>query len=279
MKNPNPNSETQSGANSGGKPRAQKGAYDARIKHGVMTVFIVLYAFLLWGNPLVDLLMDGKPASSSTFWLLRVETLVIGLFLLARFESLKRDVYRALAWKDSVGVLRYGVACLAAAFVILAWSFGKFPSQAFANSSAFWFELYLHAQLYAFFGLTAAGATLVALTLFIETYYDCLRENYKFLHPYQFVDDALKKMKDEPQNGLIRVDELADLLITAWSVNKEEETLEYEAVKRLVKEKDGKPVPDELGKWAAYKVTMDFKGRILSIQRREVDDYQKIRFA
>jgi hypothetical protein len=240
---------------------------------------LVFFGWLLYLKPFTAMLM-GKafmiPTGVSI--LLFLEVILIALILISRYERFKDAIHYSLMWENSVGIMRYGIACIVAAFLIFAWSLGGFPNTIFGGaSSSYWFDIYLYVQLYAFFGFAAAGICLIALVNFIEIRYNFNDENKKFLNPYQFIPSEIEKWKNEPQN-LLNLDDFFDLRITSWSVKVDEKIIEYELARRLPKEKDGKPVKNELGKWVLYKVVMDFKDRIRGIQRYEVDDYQKIRY-
>jgi hypothetical protein len=210
--------------------------------------------------------------------LLRLEVILIALIFLSRYERFKDAIRYSLMWQNSVGIMRYGIACIAIAFLIFAWAMGGFPNAVFRGaSSSYWFDIYLYIQLYAFFGLAAAGICLIALVNFIEIRYDFLRDNDKFLHPHQFIATIIEEWKREHQSDLLNMDDFSDMRVTSWNIKADEKTIEYELTRRLLLEKDGATVPDKFGKWVVYKVVMDFKGRIRGIQRFEADDYQKIR--
>jgi hypothetical protein len=247
-------------------------------------VVVLALAFFFWlliyPDPLAKMLMGSNHVlPASVYWLLRLEVALLALFLASRLERIQDDIHYALSWANSVGMMRYGIACIAAAFVITAWSLGDFPNVIFGGASSnYWLDIYLYIQLYAFFGLAAAGVCLVALVNLIEIRYDFSRKNDDFLHPYKFIAAKVEEWKREPQNNLLNTDDFSDLHVTSWNVKADEKTIEYELARRLLKEKDGLPEAGKLGKWVLYKVVIDFKGRIRGIQRYEADDYQKIRY-
>lgn len=259
-------------------------------KSTVVALAFVFLCWLLYLKPFTSALM-GKTFVMPTgvAVLLRLEVVLIALIFLSRYERFKDAIFYSLMWENSVGIMRYGIACIVTAFLIMAWSLGGFPNAVFGSaSSSDWFNIYLHIQLYAFFGFAAAGVCLVALVNFIEIRYDFLRENDGFLHPHQFIAAKIEEWKREPQNDLLNMNDFSELHVTSWNVKADEKTIEYELARRLTQEEDGKTETGKtetgkiktgnLGKWVLYKVVTDFKGRIRGIQRYEVDDYQKVRY-
>jgi len=250
-------------------------------KSAVVVLALVFFFWMLaYPDPLAKMLMGSKLVlPASVYWLLRLEVALLALFLASRWERIQENIHYALSWANSVGMMRYGIACIAAAFVITAWSLGDFPNMIFGGASPnYWFNIYLYIQLYAFFGFAAAGVCLVVMVNLIEIRYDFDDENKNFLHPFKFIDAKVEEWKREPQNNLLNTDDFSDLRVTSWNIKADEKTIEYELARRLLREKDGVTEAGKLGKWVLYKVVMDFKGRIRGIQRYEADDYQKIRY-